>query len=367
MNAPILPGLVRRGMTTVLEALGQTLATPHGVDRYLEMVNPMLAVREVRGEVVDVRKQTAGSVTLRLRPNRAWRGFQPGQYVRVSVDVGAVRHTRCYSPATSVHQADGTIELTIATHPHGVLSGYLRDNARPGMVLALSQAEGTFLLPRPRPRDILLISGGSGITPVLSMLRTLRDEGHRGRYMLLHYARKPADVPYRDELRSLASAGHVARAYTRARGGRLAGHLTRAHLADAAPWYRDAQIYVCGPPGLLRVVRDLCAEDGIIGQLHTEEFVPARGPLITPAVGGLIAFTRSQVRVANTGDTLLEQAERAGLAPAHGCRMGICLSCTQVKRSGQVRDLRTGARHCDADEEIQMCVSVPIGDVAIEC
>ena len=367
MNTPILPGLVRRGLTAAREVLGRTLATPHGIDPYLELVDPMLAVREVRGEVVCVRKTIADSVTLRVRPNRAWRGFQAGQHVRVSVDIGAVRHTRCYSPASSVHQADGMFELTIATHPHGLVSGHLRHHARPGMVLGLSQAEGNFVLPQPRPRDILLISGGSGITPVLSMLRTLHDERHRGNYTLLHYARNPADVPYRDEIWSFGSGGHAAQSYTRAGGGQLTGHLTHAHLAAMAPWYRDAEIYACGPPGLLRAVRDLCTADGIAGRLHTEEFTAARTPLTMRVVGGMVVFNRSDVRVANSGQTLLEQAEATGLALPHGCRMGICLSCTQLKRSGQVHDLRTGHGRGDADEEIQLCVSVPIGDVTIEC
>ena len=80
-------------------ALFEALATPHGVDRYLELVNPMLTVRDLRAEVTDVRRSTADTVTLTLRPTRQWRGFHAGQFVQITVEIDGVRRTRCYSPA----------------------------------------------------------------------------------------------------------------------------------------------------------------------------------------------------------------------------------------------------------------------------
>ena len=115
-------------------------------------------------------------------------GFQAGQFVQITVDIDGVRRTRCYSPACSQHRADGRIEMTIKAHPEGLVSQYLHAHAAPGLVVGLSQADGTFLLPDERPGKVLLISGGSGITPVLSMLRTLCDEGYSGDVTFLHYA-----------------------------------------------------------------------------------------------------------------------------------------------------------------------------------
>ncbi|MDT4939443.1 MAG: stearoyl-CoA 9-desaturase oxidoreductase, partial [Pseudonocardiales bacterium] len=246
-------------------ALVEALVTPHGVDRYLELVHPMLTVREMRAEITDVSRSTDDSVTLTLRPTRQWKGFHAGQFVQISVDIDGVRRTRCYSPACSQHRSDGRIELTVQAHPHGVVSQYLRANAAPGIVVGLAAADGTFRLPDPRPERVLLVSGGSGITPVLSMLRTLSDEDFGGDVTFLHYARTEGDVAYRAELQELAAANPnvtIALAYTeQPSGGDLHGYFGREHLDAAAPWYHDAETFVCGPPGLMNAVREFYEAD----------------------------------------------------------------------------------------------------------
>src|SRR3954468_22352203 len=207
MLAPARRLAQRRRSGRRLSPLGvlEALATPHGVDRYLELVNPMLTVRELRAVVTDVERSTADSVTITLRPTRQWRGFQAGQFVQLTVDIDGVRRTRCYSPACSQYRGDGRIELTVKAHPEGLVSQYLNAHAKRGMVVDLAQADGVFTLPSPRPDKVLLISGGSGITPVISMLRTLCDEGYPGEVVFLHYAFTEQDVAYRDELRALAA------------------------------------------------------------------------------------------------------------------------------------------------------------------
>ncbi|WP_375502401.1 ferredoxin reductase [uncultured Jatrophihabitans sp.] len=345
----------------------EALATPHGVDRYLELVNPMLTVRELRAEVIAVERPTNDSVRLTLRPTRQWQGFQAGQFVSVSVDINGVRRTRCYSPASSQRRSDGLFELTVKAHPHGLVSQYLHAQARPGMVVGLSQADGTFRLPSPRPDKILLISGGSGITPVMSMLRTLCDEGYRGEIVFLHYAFGPQHVAYLDELQQLAAAHpnvRLALAYTQERsGGDLHGLFQESHLADVAAWYADAHTYLCGPPGLMTAVRAHFEGRDLAERLYTEDFAPAP---VAPLNGDVTGATRfGSLATENAGETLLEQAEAAGLSPEHGCRMGICFSCTQVKTSGCVQNIRTGEINSDPDVEVQLCISRAVGDVAI--
>lgn len=350
-------------------SLLEALATPHGVDRYLELVNPMLTVRELRAEVTDVHRSTADTVTLTLRPTRQWRGFRAGQFVQVTVLIDGVRRTRCYSPACSQYRADGRIELTIKAHPEGLVSQYLHANAAPGLVVGLSQADGTFRLPDERPEKVLLISGGSGITPVLSMLRTLCDEDFAGDVTFLHYAYTEGDVACLDALRELAARHDNVRlvlAYTDATDGDLTGFFGREHLEQAAPWYADAQTFLCGPPGLMRSVRDEFEALGLTDRLHTEEFAPAPIVVDPDEVSGAVTFDRSGLTADNTGATLLEQAEAAGLTPEYGCRMGICFSCTKVKTSGCTRNVLTGETNSDPDTEIQLCVSAPVGDVAIQ-
>lgn len=350
-----------------LFAVVEAMTTPHHVDRYLELINPMATVRDMRAEVTAVHRSTDDTVTLTLRPTRHWQGFHAGQFVSVGVVIDGVKHTRCYSPACSQYRADGRIELTIKAHPEGLVSQYLHANARVGVVVDLSQASGTFRLPDSRPERVLLISGGSGITPVLSMLRTLVDEGYRGQITFLHYSYTERDVAYRNELTQIAAANdnvNLVLAYTeQSAGGDLHGFFDQAHLDAAAPWHRDAQTYLCGPPGLMRGVRELFRELDLENQLHTEEFAP-------PAVAvedatGTSSFTTSGVESANAGANLLEQAEAAGLTPQYGCRMGICFTCTSTKISGCTKNLRTGEIDSDPDQPIQLCISAAVGDVEI--
>jgi ferredoxin-NADP reductase len=408
-------------------ALFEALATPHGVDRYLELVNPMLTVRDLRAEVTQVHRSTADTVTLTLRPTRQWKGFQAGQFVQVTVEIEGVRRTRCYSPACSQYRNDGRIELTIKAHPEGLVSQFLHANAAPGLVVGLSQADGTFRLPTQRPDKVLLISGGSGITPVLSMLRTLCDEGYAGDVTFLHYGYTAEGVSYRAELQALADAHDSVRlvlAYTDQKrsggtpanedggppaeedggppaeedggppaeegvagggvagggvagggvagggvaggGGDLHGFFGKKHLDAAAPWHADAETFLCGPPGLMKAVRAHYEASGLTDRLHTEEFQPAPAVADDGEVTGTLSFGRSGLSADNTGETLLVQAEAAGLNPEHGCRMGICFSCTQVKTSGCTRNILTGETNSDPDVEVQLCISHAIGDVAID-
>lgn len=347
-----------------LATIAEALLTPHGVDRYLELIDPMLVRRELRGVVTGVRRPTADTVSLTVRPNRAWRGFQAGQYVRVSVDIDGVWRTRCYSPTGSAHRAG--LELMIKAVPRGLVSGYLHARAEPGLVLGLSEPGGPFILPTPRPDRLLMVSGGSGITPVLSMLRTLADEDHQGEVVFLHYANTGGDVPHRGELARQPRNVRVVLGYTHDEGGDLRGFFSAEHLERAAPWYRDAETYLCGPEPLIDSVRELYIAEGLSERLHTEEFTPPPGRDAV-AASGRVRFVRSGREIGNSGRPLLDQAEAAGLKPEHGCRKGICFSCTQVKARGSVRNTVSGEVSHEENEEIQLCISVPLGDVELNC
>jgi ferredoxin-NADP reductase len=348
--------------------LAQALAEPHGVDRYLELVHPAWSLCDPRAEVLAVRRQGLGSVTIALRPHERWSGFRAGQFIRLTVEIAGVRHTRCYSPACA-EQADGQIEITVKAHPSGRVSRHLYEHARPGMVVGLSDAEGDFVLPPQRPERLLLISSGSGITPVMSILRTLCAEGHAGRVTFLHYAPTLDQVVYRPELEEIAARHRnvrIALAPTReAPAGRLAGHISRAHLRHAMPGHRRAHTYVCGSPGLIAWARTTWADDGIERMLHIESFLPPSLALGEDGGDATVGFALSGKRVPSTGCSLLEQAERAGLQPRFGCRMGICRMCTCRKTQGSVRNLLSGEISSAGDEDVQLCVSAPVGHVEL--
>ncbi len=343
----------------------RALTAPHGPERFVELLSPRFALDEIRAEVAIVERPAPGSVTLHLRPNRNWPGFRAGQFVNVTLEIDGRRYTRCYSPACSEHGRE--LELTIRAHPHGRVSRHLNAEARPGMVIGLSRPAGEFVLPDQRPEHLILISGGSGITPVLAMLRTLADEQHSGRVTFLHYTQRSHEHPYRELLQRLTSrhprlSVHVIGTRDGASTG--SAHLTRRRLTAIDRDHPDAEAYVCGPPTLIAATRRIWEQSGTAGRVHWESFLP-----VTSAVsdeGGRICFARSGVEVSSSGASLLEQAERAGLSPIYGCRMGICHTCTTRKLAGRVRDLRGGELSGEEPQDIQLCVSAPAGDVELE-
>lgn len=360
-------GLAQRLLGT---PLADALAGPHTVDHYLEILRPDWAVRRIRGKIVAVRHQNDDSVTLTLRPTGTWPGFRAGQHVEIAVEIAGVRHRRCYSPSGSAHHATRELELTIRTHDQGVVSQYLKRHAAVGMHVGLSEPRGDdFVLPTDRPGRIVLISGGSGITPVLSMLRTLTDEGYPGQIAFVHYARSRDAVLYGDDLDAIAAAHPnvtVLRCLTRGDGGELTGRFGPEHVARALPEDDDAAAFVCGPGGLVESVRAHWDEQGLRTPLRYEHFAPPELPAIDPDLLGSVTFARSGSTVDASDRPLLEQAEAAGLSPTHGCRMGICLTCKCRLDQGQVRDTLTGDVYGTPGEEIRICVAAPVGDVTVD-
>jgi ferredoxin-NADP reductase len=360
------------------------LATPHGVDRYLELVNPMWAATEVRARVVGIRRENPDSTgapvaTLTLQPTHTWRGHRAGQHVQVGVELPgtARRLTRCFSISSAASGPGEPFTLTIRaqddrpagraqSRPQPSVSGFLARDARPGQVLHLSQAEGDFTLTEspatPTNNRLLMISGGSGITPVMSQLRTLlRDgyDGHVGRKVtFLHFARSSADQIFADEIAAIDAADNGVDVRLFHGDDAL---FSEELLARIVPDFRDTDTWACGPAGMIELVR---AAYGESPQLRVEFFKPPS--TASGDAEGEVAFTRAGTSVPNTGASLLEQAEAAGLTPEYGCRMGICFSCTSRKTAGTVRNVLTGEESALPDEDIRICVSAPVGDCSVD-
>lgn len=352
--------------TLLRSRLVSAIATPHGIDRYLELVNPMWAAHEVRARIVDVHREVdvAGHppvATITLQPTSTWQGHAAGQHVQLGVEVnGARRTTRVFTVSSAASRPGDRFTITLRANPDGVVSKYLVEQARPGEVVHLSQAQGEFVLPDHVPDHVVMISGGSGITPVMSMLRTLQRRTHRGRVTFIHYAQSPEHQIFADELAEVARSGYG-----------IDVHLLHPELGDPAlspawlehqvPGYREVPTWACGPAPLIEAVQ--AAYDGS-DALRVEFFKPPRTS--AGQAGGEVAFTRSGASGANSGATLLEQAEALGLRPEFGCRMGICFSCTATKTEGTVRNVLTGETSSLPDEEIRICVSAPDGDCAVD-
>lgn len=344
------------------------LAAPHGMSRYLEAVDPLWALDTIRARVLVVRQETDDAVTLVMKPNGNWQGFLPGQYLAVTVEIDGVAHTRCYSLSGEPNRS--TIEITVKRKADGKVSPYINEQIQAGDVLTISAAGGDFVLPAETPESVLLIAGGSGITPMMSMLRTLLGNGHDGEITLLYYNHRPADTIFAAELAQLADSHKnftLLRAYADSDMGELKGLFTSDHLTAIGLELAVTPAFLCGPQPLMDLIEAYYAEQGWSEQLHLERFALPGMDAVSPAsAGGEIRFVKSERYVEADGRSLLDQAEAAGLTPESGCRMGICHSCTCRKVSGSVRNLQTGEISDVPDEDIRICVSAPVGDVTLD-
>ncbi len=358
---------------TLLSSLANLLTGPHGVNRYLEQVDPTLARDRRLTTILQVRPETHDTATIAMRAPRGWDGHVAGQHVEIGIEINGVRHVRCFTLSSSAHR-DDELTITVKANPAGTVSQHLVHVARPGDRIELSPAAGDFRLPAgPLATDVLLVSGGSGITPAAAMLRTMIDDGRliprdtprptSGRVAMLHYARSSEDLILRRELEAWAGAFtnlDITVILTSEHG-----RFTPEHAAGLAVDLDAATTWVCGPEALVDAVTDWAPAE----RLHVERFhPPTPAPLDGPATGE-IRLSASQQQIVNDGRAVLAQAEAAGLTPASGCRMGICHTCTRQLTAGTVRDLRSGHTTCGdvtGGTEIQICVSAPVGDVTID-
>jgi len=341
------------------------LTSPHGVDRYLEQINPMWAAHEVRARIVDIHREVdvpgePPVATVTLQPTSTWRGHRAGQHVQLGVEInGARRTTRVFTISSPDSHAGDRFTVTLRANPEGVVSRFLVEQAGPGTLVHLSQAEGEFVLPDRVPEHIVFISGGSGITPVMSMLRSLQRRTHRGRITFIHYARSAEHQIFADELAEIRRTGHGTDLHLlHPEQGDPA--LSPAWLEHKVPGFRDLPTWACGPAPLIQAVQ--AAYDGS-ETLKVEYFQPPRP---SGEAGGTVTFERSGQSATNSGATLLEQAEALGLRPEFGCRMGICFTCTSRKTAGTVRNVVTGVESSLPDEDIQICVNAPVGDCHVD-
>ncbi|MGI5325504.1 ferredoxin reductase [Actinomadura nitritigenes] len=357
----------RSGAGGRLAAAARLLTTPLLPEDYLGLLNPLWSTAEPRGRVEAVRHEAPGAATLVIRPGTAWRGHRPGQWAKIGVDIGGVRHWRTFS-LSSPPRPDGRITITVKAGPDGFVSEHLVHRIRPGAIVRLGEADGDFTLPSPVPSRLLFVTAGSGITPVMAMLRHLaaaKDAPEDAPedapdVVLVHSDRHAGDVIFGAELRTMRGIRlHERHTST---GGRL----DPSGIAGLCPDWAERDTWACGPSGMLDDLAGHWRAAGIEDRLRVERFRPALAAG-TGGKGGRVRFTESGVETDAGGSTpLLDAGERAGALLPSGCRMGICYSCVGRLRSGQVRDLRTGEVHGEEGQIVQTCVSAAAGPVDIE-
>lgn len=355
------------------ERIANAAVTPLVPADYLDLFHPLRSGADLRARIVSVHPETRDAATIVLRPGRDWAGHVPGQYIRIGIDVDGVRHWRAYS-LTHGPRRDGLISITVKAVPDGKVSHHLVHEARRGTLVHLEQAQGEFVLPDDLAgRKMLFVTAGSGVTPVIGMLRNLfpvTDEGVVGLgrgdgpdIVCVHVAPSRPDSIFLRNLEELDAVGAIRLV---ARYDDQHGVLDVDDLDALVPDLAERTTYACGPAGLLDALaahheqRDL--------PLFTEQF---RATTVVVGEGGTVAFNDGVILEADAATPILDAAEEAGVLMPSGCRMGICFGCVLPLKSGAVRDLRNGdliiANAGESDGvQIQTCISAAAGACVID-
>lgn len=345
------------------------LTYPMTPEDVFSLVNPLSSTHQLRGVVTRVVQETPTSATIHFRPGKGWNAHDAGQWARIGVEIDGVRHWRSYSLSAAAGH-DPAITVTAL----GQVSTALVRNTRRGDVLFLDVPQGDFTLPR-HPRPLLMLTAGSGLTPVMSMIRTLVPRRPDADVVLVHSARNRAEALFHDELLELADqfpGFTVVNWYTgEAPDGTPGRRLDLTNLSDLealVPDWAGRAAYACGPADFLDSATALwenAHEQGSTA-LAIERFAPVLLPG-SGGAGGLVTFEKSDKEVEAPGDVpLLDAGEQCGVVMPSGCRMGICRSCLTPLVAGKVRDLRTGEVHGDEGELIQTCVNAAAGPVHLD-
>lgn len=346
-----------------LRTLGTRITSPLLPDDYLRLLNPLWSARELRGRVIEVRRETEDSATLVIKPGWGFSlDYQPGQYVGIGLLMDGRWRWRSYSLTSSPVAGDRIITITVKAMAEGFLSTHLVGGVEPGTIVRLATPRGNFVMPDPAPPSVLFITGGSGVTPVMSMLRTQARRHQVGDVVHLHSAPTETEVLFGDELSELANThdGYE----VRLRITRTQGRLDLSRLDDEVPDWRERQTWACGPEGMLDEAERVWQAAGITDRLHLERFAVSRAA--PHGQGGTVEFQKSGKTVtADAATSLMDAGENVGIQMPFGCRMGICQSCVVPLLAGHVRDLRTGTEY-EPGNRIQTCVSAASGDCVLD-
>ncbi|WP_280475925.1 ferredoxin reductase [Nocardia farcinica] len=368
LEAPAASVAERGGRLNVLRGAVARVTTPLLPDDYLHLANPLWSARELRGRIIDVRKETADSATIVIKPGWGFDfKYQPGQYIGIGLLVDGRWHWRSYSLtcppdwSSPEHGGKKVISIAVKAMPEGFLSSHLVGGVAPGTIVRLQTPQGGFVMPSPPPPKVLFLTAGSGITPVMSMLRAMDRRGGMPDVVHLHSARTEQDVMFGAELRAL---------HERRPGFTSHLHLTGEHgkfaLADLDtrfPDWRERETWACGPAGLLDEIEQHWQAAGLSDRLHVERFEVERSAV---GEGGTVTFGKTGRSIEVDGATsLLEAGEQVGVQMPFGCRMGICQTCVVTVASGHARDLRNGEERREGDK-VQTCISAAAGDCTLD-
>ncbi len=359
-------------LLTAFGHLADKFAYPLRTSHYVELVNPLWATHAMQARVEKVWDETKDARTLTLKPGLNWRGFRAGQHLRVGIPMGGMHYTRTYTISSPPEREDGCFTITTKAILGGTVSHHIVRQIKVGDYLPIGLPQGDFYLPDAQPVLPLFITAGSGITPAMSMLRSLIAQERLVDTVHIHYAPHEFDVIFGKELQQMGREHpryQLHPVYTHEYGElkQTKGYFNEEQLNRLCPDWREREVYACGPQPLLAALEKHWEQAGLSRHLHVERFRAAYADIPVDAIGGRVRFAKSQLDAQADHQTpLLRVAELAGMNPPHGCRMGICHTCNTTLLSGCVRDLRTGKLLNEAGSIVQTCICATAGDCELD-
>jgi len=336
------------------------LITPEIFDFWAARLHPTLSWQRPLARVVERRQESVDAVTLRLKPNRHWAGFRAGQHVNLTAEVDGRRITRSYS-LSDAPRDDGSIAVTVKRIEGGRLSPHLFHAAQVGEVFDIGPAFGEMALPASPHAPLAFLAAGSGITPLMAMIRALAADGMPAQATLMYWARTREEFCYAEELRGLA--GRFPNNFrvvffltrTQAAGAdERQGRIDEAAVSLLADLEKQ-HVFACGPGGFTRTASALLATRA--QSFAAEAFTPP--PQVVDETGEVeITLTRSQRTLSvPRGQSILSALEAQGVRPAHGCRMGLCNTCACAKTSGTTQNLHSGDVNAEPAQALRICIN----------
>lgn len=315
--------------------------------------------------------------------------FLPGQFLTLSVLTDGKPVKRTYTIASSPTQHD-YVEVTVKHEAGGVVSGYLHDRVKEGDLLDCSGPSGAFVFTGRECKCVLLIGGGVGITPLMSVIRYLTDRAWPGDVYLIYGVHAPEDIIFREEIEYLARRHPNFRAVvtvSHPEGTDWAGEkgrITKELIAKSVPDLPSRYVHLCGPVSLMEAVKRELAELGVPAErVKTEAFGPALGkpvpepaavappapPAGTPVALPTVTFARSHKAAPLAPDkTVLDAADAVGVPIDNSCRVGTCGTCRVKLLSGKVTmAVEDGLEPGDKENNVILaCQAKAAADVSVE-
>ena len=348
---------------------------PGVFDFWAAQVNPIWSWDRPLAQIVSRHVEAKDTVTLTLKLNR--HGVRPvaGQHLNVSAQVNGRRVTRSYSP-TAIDARKNTVAITVKQIAGGVLSTHLSHHAQVGDVLELGEPFGTMTWPTKvqsqAPGKWLLMAAGSGITPLIRLIRQAQTFERKLDVTLIYWARTRADLCFVPELRALAgqqsglTVHFVLTQEATLLSDEASGRLDLSLLQALVPDWAERRTYACGPSGFVETAKQIVSP---AAPLFVGESFSLPAPIASDSAGKLVRVTlQSSGRALDvrSGQSLLAALEAHGMSPASGCRMGICHTCVCPKTAGTTQNLVSGERNSEPESGLRLCISSASSDITLD-